>query len=68
MDDIYGFEINFTPYIISHTLLTRFLASKNILFKRNERLGVYLTNAPDINQHSISALLPRLYCPFKAGT
>jgi hypothetical protein len=60
MNDIYGFEIKFTPYIISHTLLTRFLAGKKILFEKNERLGVYLTNTLDISQHSISALLPRL--------
>jgi hypothetical protein len=60
MNDIYGFELNFTPYIISHTLLTRFLAEKNIFFENDERLGVYLTNTLDISQHSISALLPRL--------
>jgi predicted helicase len=59
-NDIYGFEINFTPYIISHTLLTRFLSAKKITFENNERLGVYLTNTLDISQHSISALLPRL--------
>ncbi|MDR0376688.1 MAG: N-6 DNA methylase, partial [Spirochaetaceae bacterium] len=60
MNDVYGFEINFTPYIISHTLLTRFLAGRGVLFEKNERLGVYLTNTLDISQHSISALLPRL--------
>ena len=58
--DIYGFEINFTPYIIAHTIMTRFLAKHNISFEKNERLGVYLTNTLDISQHSISALLPRL--------
>ena len=60
LDDIYGFEVNLTPYIISHTILTRFLAGYNIKFENNERLGVYLTNTLDISQHSISALLPRL--------
>ncbi|MDR3301706.1 MAG: hypothetical protein LBT01_04150, partial [Spirochaetaceae bacterium] len=60
LNDIYGFEINFTPYIISHTLLTRFLSDKKIVFANNERLGVYLTNTLDINFHSISSLLPRL--------
>lgn len=60
INDIYGFELNFTPYIIAHTLLNRYLSSKNILFENNERLGVYLTNTLDISQHSISALLPRL--------
>jgi len=60
LNDIYGFEINFTPYIISHMLLTRFLTKKQIQFESNERLGVYLTNTLDISQHSISAFLPRL--------
>jgi len=60
LNDIYGFEVNFTPYIISHTILTRFLSENNIIFEKNERLGVYLTNTLDISQHSISALLPRL--------
>jgi type I restriction-modification system DNA methylase subunit len=58
--DIYGFELLFTPYIIAHTFLTRFLANKGICFGRNERLGVYLTNTLDIGQHSISAFLPQL--------
>jgi predicted helicase len=60
INDIYGFELNFTPYIISHTLLNRYLSTKNIIFNKDERLGVYLTNTLDISQHSISALLPRL--------
>ena len=60
INDIYGFELNFTPYIISHTLLNRYLSNKKIIFEKNERLGVYLTNTLDISQHSISALLPRL--------
>lgn len=60
LNDIYGVALNFTPYIIAHTVLTRFLAANNILPQNNERLGVYLTNTLDISQHSISALLPRL--------
>jgi predicted helicase len=60
LNDIYGFELNFTPYIIAHTLLSKYLSSKNIPFDKNERLGVYLTNTLDISQHSISSLLPRL--------
>ncbi|GHV62751.1 DNA methyltransferase [Spirochaetia bacterium] len=60
LNDIYGFEINFTPYIIAHTIITRYLANNNISFQNNERLAVYLTNTLDITRHSISALLPRL--------
>ncbi|GHU03165.1 hypothetical protein FACS1894186_8490 [Alphaproteobacteria bacterium] len=58
-NDIYGFEILFTPYIIAHTILTRFLAGKGIRLG-NDRLGVYLTNTLDIGQHTISDLLPAL--------
>ncbi|GBU24058.1 DNA methyltransferase [Fibrobacteria bacterium R8-3-H12] len=57
--DIYGFELLFTPYIIAHTVLTRFL-KKNGIKMGNERLGIYLTNTLDISQHSISSLLPSL--------
>jgi len=57
-NDIYGFELLFTPYIIAHTILTRFLKEKGI--KMDERLGIYLTNTLDISQHSISSLLPSL--------
>ncbi|MDR0754062.1 MAG: hypothetical protein LBF04_01600 [Prevotellaceae bacterium] len=61
-NDIYGFELLFTPYIIAHTILTRFLKEKGIFVnaKKNERLGIYLTNTLDISQHSISELLPHL--------
>jgi hypothetical protein len=58
--DIYGFEVLWTPYIIAHTLLTRFLADKGVGLEDKERLGVYLTNTLDISQHSVSALLPQL--------
>jgi len=59
--DIYGFELLFTPYIISHTILTRFLKEKGIDFVgKDDRLGIYLTNTLDISSHSISEFLPRM--------
>ncbi|MDR0568470.1 MAG: N-6 DNA methylase [Spirochaetaceae bacterium] len=60
LQDLYGFEVLFTPYLIAHTLLARFLASRGVPLGRNERIGVYLTNTLDIAQHSVSALLPSL--------
>jgi predicted helicase len=57
-NDIYGFELLFVPYIISHTILTRFLKENGINLQ--ERLGIFLTNTLDISQHSISSLLPNL--------
>ncbi|MDR1681469.1 MAG: hypothetical protein LBS12_06790 [Prevotellaceae bacterium] len=61
-NDIYGFELLFTPYIIAHTILTRFLKDRGIVLDpgKKERLGIYLTNTLDISQHSISELLPYL--------
>jgi len=58
--DIYGFELLFTPYVISHTILTRFLKEKGIDLGKDDRLGIYLTNTLDISSHSISELLPLL--------
>ena len=56
--DIFGFELLFVPYIISHTILTRFLKGEGINLKK--RLGIFLTNTLDISQHKISDLLPNL--------
>jgi len=58
-NDIYGFELLFTPYIIAHTMLGRFLRQRGVPME-DFRPGIYLTNTLDISQHSISALLPRL--------
>lgn len=60
INDFYGFEILFTPYIISHTILTKHLRDKGIKLSQSERLGIYLTNTLDISQHSISGHLPNL--------
>ncbi|MDR2684411.1 MAG: N-6 DNA methylase, partial [Prevotellaceae bacterium] len=66
--DIYGFELLFTPYIIAHTFLVKFLKEKNIFLKEKERLGIYLTNTLDISQHSISDLLPNLQHEYETAT
>ncbi|MDR0486033.1 MAG: hypothetical protein LBH29_04830 [Elusimicrobiota bacterium] len=60
LQDIYGFELQFTPYIISHALLNRYLKNMGAELNANERLGIYLTNTLDIAPHSISDLLPML--------
>ena len=53
-NDIYGFELLFVPYIISHTMLTRFLEEKGMTLDKKERIRVYLTNTLDIGQGEIS--------------
>ena len=60
VNDIFGFELLFTPYIVAHTNLIRKLKAKNIELSEDERIGVYLTNTLDLSSHSISNLLPYL--------
>ena len=60
VNDIFGFELLFTPYIVAHTNLMRKLKAKNIEFSNDERLGIYLTNTLDLSSHSISNFLPYL--------
>ena len=62
LKDIYGFELLFTPYIVSHTTLIKKMKDLGISIdsKQNERLGIYLTNTLDIAQHSISDSFPLL--------
>jgi len=50
--DIYGLELLFVPYIISHTMLTRFLKEHGIILEKKERLGIYLANTLDIKLSS----------------
>ena len=57
-NDIYGFELLYVPYIIAHTMLTRFLKGKGITLKN--RLGIYLANTLDIKQGAISEQLPAM--------
>ncbi|MCL2596482.1 MAG: N-6 DNA methylase [Paludibacter sp.] len=59
VNDIYGFELLFTPYIIAHTFLTLYLKDKGI-FLENNRLGIYLTNTLDIAKHTVTDFLPTL--------
>ncbi len=60
VNDIFGFELLFTPYIVAHTNLIRKLKAKNIELSEDERVGVYLTNTLDLSSHSISNFLPYL--------
>jgi predicted helicase len=58
-NDIYGFELLHVPYIIAHTMLTRFLKKNGI--ELTKRLGVYLTNTLDIDdKRLITDFLPNL--------
>ena len=60
LQDIYGFELLFTPYIVAHTVLTKFLKDNGIAITHEQRLPVYLTNTLDLAPHAISQLLPYL--------
>jgi predicted helicase len=58
--DIYGFELLFTPYIVAHTVLTKYLKDNDIEMTEKERLPIYLTNTLDFSSHLINKLLPNL--------
>lgn len=60
LKDIYGFELLFTPYIVAHTVLTKFLKDNGVNIASGDRLPVYLTNTLDLAPHAISQLLPNL--------
>jgi predicted helicase len=60
VNDIFGFELLFTPYILAHTNILRKLKNRKIELDYNERLQIYLTNTLDLGQNSISNLLPYL--------
>jgi len=63
LNDIYGFELLFTPYIVAHTILSKQLRDLGIsidIKSNHERLGIYLTNSLDIDQHAISGHMPNL--------
>ena len=53
INDFYGFEILFTPYIISHTILTKHLKDKGIKLFQGERLGIYLTNTYEYSEYIV---------------
>lgn len=67
-NDIFGFELLFTPYIVAHINLLRKLKESNINLEDDERVCIYLTNTLDLSQHSISALLPYLEEETKKAT
>jgi predicted helicase len=60
INDIYGFELLFTPYIVSHVILTKYLKDNGIEITKKERLPIYLSNTLDLSSHLISELLPNL--------
>jgi predicted helicase len=58
-EDIYGFELLFTPYIVAHTTLVNFLEKNGI--KLNDKLRIYLTNTLDTRkQEAISGFMTEL--------
>ncbi|MDR1741887.1 MAG: N-6 DNA methylase [Synergistaceae bacterium] len=61
LSGIFGFEVLFTPYIVAHTVLTRFLEHRGVHLSEGERLGIYQTNTLDTErQRELSPLLPEL--------
>ncbi len=50
LNNVYGFELLFTPYLVAHIVLTKHLEEKGIKLNEDERLGIYLTNTLDLEE------------------
>lgn len=52
LNNVYGFELLFTPYLVAHIVLTKKLEEKGIKLNNGERLGVFLTNTLDLESNT----------------
>jgi len=60
LNNIYGFELMFVPYIVAHLKLSYILKSKNYLLKEDEKLNIFLTNTLDLSQATFNLEMPLL--------
>jgi predicted helicase len=60
LNNIYGFELMFVPYIVAHLKLSHILKNKGYTLNENERLNIFLTNTLDFSQDSLNLEMPLL--------
>jgi len=61
LNNIYGFELMFVPYIVSHLKLSHILKSKKYTLEEDEKLNIFLTNTLDLsNGGSLNLEMPLL--------
>lgn len=60
LNNIYGFELMFVPYIVAHLKLSHILKKKEYNLKENERLNIFLTNTLDLSQGGLNLEMPLL--------
>ena len=60
LNNIYGFEIMFVPYIVAHLKLSYILKNRKYNLKENERLNIFLTNTLDLNRNRLNLEMPLL--------
>ena len=60
LNNIYGFEIMFVPYIVAHLKLSYILKSRKYNLKESERLNIFLTNTLDLSHNRLNLEMPLL--------
>ena len=60
LNNIYGFEIMFVPYIVAHLKLSHILKNRGYKLDEEEKLKIFLTNTIDLGQNSLKLEMPLL--------
>ena len=60
LNNIYGFELMFVPYIVAHLKLSHILKRKKYNLSENDRLNIFLTNTLDLSQGGLNLEMPLL--------
>jgi hypothetical protein len=60
VNNIYGFELMFVPYIVAHLKLSHILKNIGCRLEEEEKLKIYLTNTIDLDQDSLKLEMPLL--------
>ena len=60
LNNIYGFELMFVPYIVAHLKLSYILKKKQYHLQEDEKLNIFLTNTLDLSQGGLNLEMPLL--------
>ena len=60
LNNIYGFELMFVPYIVAHLKLSHILKNKGYTLSEEEKLKIFLTNTLDLDQNPLNLEMPLL--------
>ena len=60
LNNIYGFELMFVPYIVAHLKLSYILKKRQYHLQEDEKLNIFLTNTLDLSQGGLNLEMPLL--------